>query len=77
MGLSVGSRIAMLKAAIAIDDWKLPIFTRHLSEAGYVFEQLPGVTDDSLLLMVNALSAKELEVVVRAANDEARKSRQQ
>lgn len=67
----------MLKAAIAIDDWKLPIFERHLSKAGYTFEQLPGVTGDSLFLMVNSLSFKDLEKVVRAANTEARKSRQQ
>lgn len=66
-----------LKAAIAIDDWKLPIFERHLSEAGYAFEQTPGVTENTLILMVHALSVKELEKVVRAANTEAGKRRLQ
>ena len=28
----------MSKAAITIDNWKLPIFERHLQQAGYVFE---------------------------------------
>jgi len=60
-----------MKAAIAIDDWKLPIFDRHLSVAGYVFERGPGVTDDTLLLTVVTDDAAALEKVVRAANVEA------
>jgi hypothetical protein len=27
----------MAKAGIAIDDWKLPIFDRHLTQAGYSY----------------------------------------
>lgn len=65
----------MLKAGIAIDAWKLPIFKRHLSKAGYTFEQAPGLTADTLTLTVLTASAKELEVVVRAANTEAKKGR--
>lgn len=67
----------MLKAAIAIDDWKLPIFERHLSDAGYKFERVPGLTNNTLILSVMTLSVKELEVVVRAANTEARKGKLQ
>lgn len=65
----------MLKAAICIDDWKLPVFERHLAKAGYTFKQGPGVTDDTLMLTVNTLSLKELGEVVKAANNEARRGR--
>jgi len=67
----------MLKAGIAIDDWKLPIFKRHLSEAGYQFEQHPGVTKDTLTLTVFATSIDELGEIVLAANTEAAKGRMQ
>lgn len=60
-----------MKAGIAIDGWKLPIFQRHLDAAGYQFEQHPGVTADTLTLTVITDSAADLEVVVRAANTEA------
>lgn len=61
----------MLKAGIIIDAWKLPVFEKHLSNAGYVYEQSPGVTPDTLTLTVNTLSPKELGIVVQAASDEA------
>lgn len=61
----------MIKAGIAIDNWKLPIFERHLTEAGYSFEQCPGATPDMLFLRVDTISVEELGVVVRAANNEA------
>jgi hypothetical protein len=67
----------MPKAAIAIDDWKLPIFERHLVGAGYEFEQHPGLTSDTLTLTVVTPSVEELEVVVRAANTEAQKRKLQ
>lgn len=60
-----------MKAAVCIDDWKLPIFERHLSNSGYSFEQHPGLTDDTLTLAVTTDDAKALEKVVRAANTEA------
>jgi len=67
----------MPKAAIAIDDWKLPIFKRHLTEAGYSFGQHPGLTDNTLTLVVHTKSIKDLEVVVRKANTEAANRRLQ
>ncbi|MEJ7831302.1 MAG: hypothetical protein WKF79_00165 [Nocardioides sp.] len=37
-----------MKAGIALDDWKLPVFRKRLSEAHYVYEDAgspsPGVT---------------------------------
>jgi len=67
----------MPKAAIAIDDWKLPIFERHLAGGGYQYEQHPGLTDDTLTLTVTTDCLQDLEVVVRAANNEARRRKMQ
>lgn len=61
----------MTRAAIAIDDWKLPIFKRHLAQAGYAFEECPGLTDEMLLLKVQTDNLSALAVIVRAANTEA------
>ena len=60
-----------MKIAIAIDDWKLPIFERHLAQAGYAYTKGPGVTADTRLLTVRTENAEALETVVRAANTEA------
>ena len=60
-----------MKAGIAIDDWKLPIFDRHLSQAGHVYAKGPGVTRATLLLTVETDDLGALETVVRAANAEA------
>jgi hypothetical protein len=59
------------KVAIVIDTWKLDIFSRHLTQSGYEFEQFPGITADCLTLKVNTLSLPALGAVVQAANREA------
>lgn len=64
-----------MKVGIAIDDWKLPIFERHLSKAGYIYDKKLGLTSDTLLLTVKTEDAATLEVVVRAANAEAATTR--
>lgn len=65
--------ITALRAAIAIDDWKLPIFERHLSHAGFLYENGVGLTPDTRHLYVTTSDLNTLEKVVRAANDEAAK----
>ena len=60
-----------MKAAIVIDDWKLPVFERHLKQAGHNYEKRPGVTKDTLTLTVETADVSALEFVVRAANTEA------
>ncbi|MFA5378823.1 MAG: hypothetical protein WC455_23930 [Dehalococcoidia bacterium] len=67
----------MPKAAVAIDNWKLSIFKRHLSDAGFQFEQHPGVTKGTLTLTVVTASINDLEKVVRAANAEAQREKLQ
>ncbi len=65
----------MLKAGVVLDSWKLPIFERRLKEAGYSWEQHPGVTDDTTLLQVSTNSITELHAVITAAQLEAAKSK--
>ena len=62
----------MVRAAIAIDKWKLAIFEQHLYRAGYIYETCAWLTPDTLHLYVNnTLDLTALESVVRAANTEA------
>lgn len=64
-----------LVAGVAIDEWKLPIFVRHLTQAGYGYTKHSGVTADTLLLKVECDSVEALEPVLRAANAEAAASK--
>lgn len=61
----------MLKAAIGIDDWKLSIFERHLSQAGYSFKNAGPLTAGTFVLQVDTTNLGALYEVVKAANDEA------
>lgn len=59
------------KAAIAIDTWKLPIFSRHLVSKGYHYTEGPGLAPDTLLLTVTTDNLQALAQTVLAANTEA------
>jgi hypothetical protein len=63
-----------MKSGIAIDDWKLPIFERHLTQAGYAFENLGELTKGILLLTIETDNQTALAGVVVAANEEAHKT---
>jgi hypothetical protein len=58
-------------AGIAIDAWKLSIFERHLTQAGYTFTNVGPLTKDSLVLKVTTDNVVALGEVVKAANTEA------
>jgi hypothetical protein len=60
-----------MKAGIAVDDWKLPIFEAHLSGAGFTFTAGNGLTAGTRMLTVITDDMAGLEIVVRAANAEA------
>lgn len=60
-----------MKAGIAIDAWKLPIFERRLKQAGYSFENAGALTAGCLILTVITDNAVALGEVVKAANSEA------
>ena len=57
-----------MKAGIAIDAWKLDIFTKRLTDAGYTFERGPGLVADTLMLYVITDDLPKLAVVVKEAN---------
>ena len=60
-----------MKSGIAIDEWKLPIFERHLKQAGYSFENCGLFADTTLLLRVDTPNLVALGEVIKAANAEA------
>lgn len=60
-----------MRAAIAINDWKLPIFERRLSEAGFAYEKGDGLMVGTLHLYVETGDLNALHAVVRCANEEA------
>ena len=60
-----------MKAGIYMDDWKKPIFERHLRLNGYAWTEGPGLDEGTVLLIVHTDNITALEVVVRAANKEA------
>lgn len=63
-----------MKIGIAIDDWKLPIFERHLKQAGYAFTNAGKVAAGAIALTVETENPTALAHIVKAANDEARRT---
>lgn len=41
-----------MKAAIALDNWKLPVFRKRLTEAGFNYTDAGGLTHDTTVLTV-------------------------
>lgn len=65
----------MKKIGIAIDKWKLKIFKKHLGNAGYEFKKKPGITPDTLCLMIKADTEQEIASIAQAANNECARSK--
>jgi hypothetical protein len=61
----------MKTAAIAIDAWKLPIFERRLTQAGYSFTNAGTLVPGTLILSVSTENLDALAEVVQAASAEA------
>lgn len=62
----------MKTAGIAIDNWKLPIFRRHLKGAGFEFTEHPGLTADAMILKVKTDLIAPLQRVIEAAQLECK-----
>jgi hypothetical protein len=60
----------MKTAGVFVDDWKLPVFKRHLDAAGYSYDVRPGVTPDTRNIMVKFEWMQELQPVLQAAAEE-------
>lgn len=59
-----------MKAGIAVDDWKLPVFRKRLEDAGFAYEDKGALTGDTTLLQVSTYDSEGLARVVKRANDE-------
>lgn len=64
-----------MKAAIALDDWKLPVFRRRLTEAGFTYEDAGAPTPGTTMLTVETDSVSALATVVAACQAECGKAR--
>ena len=62
-----------MKAGIAVDNWKLPIFRKRLTEAGFIYEDGGDLFGNCTLLMVETDDVERLEKVIRKSNSECRK----
>lgn len=65
----------MMKAGIVVDDWKLPVFRRRLTEAGYEYTDAGGLTHDTTVLTVVTDNMLALKEVIEACQAECRKVR--
>lgn len=60
----------MKTAGVVIDEWKLPIFKKHIDASGYSYTEHPGVTKDTLMLRVKYEWVADLKPIIEAANTE-------
>jgi hypothetical protein len=60
----------MKNIGVVIDSWKLPIFKKHLEEAGYAFTEHPGLAKETLTLQVQCEWVAELKPIIEAAAKE-------
>ena len=67
----------MKKVGIVIDKWKLKIFAKVITEAGYEFEQGPGITKDTYNLYIEIPDdeVQKLTDIINVANNRAAKSK--
>lgn len=65
------------KAGVVIDNWKLPVFKRVLDDAGFAYEQAPGVTKDTITLMVEYDFVSKLQPYIENAQNECRKRKRE
>jgi hypothetical protein len=64
-----------LRAGIAVDNWKLPVFRERLTEAGYEYRDGGPITGDTTLLTVEASDLLALQRVIEQCQAECRKAR--
>lgn len=63
-------RTAPKVAGIGLDDWKLPIFRKHLDAAGYKYEDPVRFTEGTSVLKVHYKWVHELQPIIEAAQRE-------
>jgi ribosomal protein L10 len=61
-----------MKAGIAVDDWKLPVFRKRLTAAGFEYEDAGAFTGNTTLLTVKTDNMFTLKKVLEECQDECR-----
>lgn len=64
-----------MKAAVIIDDWKLPIFENHLKAAKFEYDTPTPFSDGTTLIIVTTVFIRTLQPTVEAAEREAKRSK--
>ena len=65
----------MQTAGVAIDNWKLAIFKRHLDAAGFSYTEHPGLGPDAMVLKVKTELIAPLQRVIEKAQKECAECR--
>lgn len=66
-----------MKAEVVLDDWKLPIFKKHLDKAGYTYEQFSGPTQGCITLSVETEFISTLQPVIEKCQTESAKRKKE
>lgn len=64
-----------MRAGIAVDDWKLPVFRKRLTEAGYEYQDGGALKADATLLTVETTDMLALKKVIERCQAECRKGK--
>jgi hypothetical protein len=62
-----------MKAGIAVDNWKLPVFRERLTGAGYTYTDGGALTHDTTILTVETHDMLALKKVIEGCQAECRK----
>ncbi len=62
-----------MKAGIAVDNWKLPVFRKLLEAAGYAYQDGGPLTGEATLLTVETTDVLALKGVIEKCQAECRK----
>lgn len=62
-----------MKAGIAVDNWKLPVFRKRLTEAGFEYTDSGAFTHDTTLLTVETDNMLKLKRVLEKCQAECRR----
>jgi hypothetical protein len=57
-------------AGVVLDDWKLPVFKKHLDAAGYKYDEPTQLTASTLTLKVHYKWVHDLKPIIEAAQRE-------
>lgn len=65
-----------MKAGIGVDNWKLPVFRKRLSEAGFKYSDAGPLTGGTTLLTVETNNMLALKKVLERCQSECRETKQ-